>query len=89
MAQRTITLRLHHKRNNPRNSEGSFATLADGGVMFAYTRYNGKSWADAAAADICARYSSDGGRTDQAGPGSREERRCMQRHERLASSTAG
>lgn len=58
----TIVLSLPHGRGNPRNSEGAFVTLADGRIMFAYTRYYGGSWHDGAPARICARYSSDGGR---------------------------
>lgn len=62
MTEASIVLSLRHKRNNPRNSEGSFVTLADGRIMYAYSRYQGTSWHDNASADICARFSSDGGR---------------------------
>jgi sialidase-1 len=58
-----VTLLLTHKRNNPRNSEGAFIDLADGRIMFAYTRFYGSSWSDNAVATICARFSSDGGLT--------------------------
>ena len=58
-----IVLELKHGRNNPRNSEGSFVTLADGRIMYAYTRFRGKTWSDHAPADIAARHSEDGGRT--------------------------
>ena len=58
-----IVLDLAHGRGNPRNSEGSFVTLADGRIMHAYSRYYGKSWSDHATADIAARYSDDEGRT--------------------------
>ncbi len=58
-----IVATLPHGPNNPRNSEGAFATLRDGRLLFAYTRYRGTSWADHAVADIAARYSADGGRT--------------------------
>ena len=58
-----IVLALDHRRGNPRNSEGSFVTLKDGRVLFAYSRYYGKSWSDEATAQICARTSTDGGRT--------------------------
>lgn len=58
-----ITLQLNHKRNNPRNSEGAFLDLADGRVLFAYTRYAGGGWSDEAPATISARYSRDGGMT--------------------------
>jgi len=58
-----IVLDLKHKPDNPRNSEGSFITLADGSIMYAYTRYRGKDWADHARADISARFSTDDGKT--------------------------
>jgi sialidase-1 len=58
-----IVLDLSHRRGNPRNSEGSFVTLADGRILFIYTRYYGKSWADEATASLCSRVSKDGGRT--------------------------
>lgn len=58
-----ITLGLKHKRNNPRNSEGAFLTLADGRILFAYSRYYGNSWSDVATATISARFSSDAGKT--------------------------
>lgn len=58
-----IALRLNGSLNNPRNSEGSFVTLADGRIMYAYSRYYGESTADDGAATICARYSADGGQT--------------------------
>jgi len=58
-----IVLELAHRRNNPRNSEGSFVTLADGRIMYAYSKFRGGKWGDEAPADIAARYSSDAGRT--------------------------
>jgi predicted neuraminidase len=58
-----ITLELRHRRNNPRNSEGAFITLADGRIMFAFSRYYGSSWSDVATATISARFSSDEGKT--------------------------
>lgn len=39
-------------RENPRNSEGAFLTLRDGRILFVYSRFKGKSCADAASADI-------------------------------------
>jgi len=63
MKDSNIVLKLDSVPGNPRNSEGSFVTLADGHVLFAYTHYYGESWGDAATARICGRYSSDGGRT--------------------------
>ena len=47
---------------NPRNSEGDFVELADGRIMFAYTRFTGGG-RDQDAADIAARFSSDRGET--------------------------
>ncbi len=54
---------LSHGKGNPRNSEGAFATLADGRLLFAWSRYTGDSWADEARAEIAAIESNDGGRT--------------------------
>ena len=56
-------LELKPGPDNPRNSEGAFMPLKDGRIMFAYSRYYGKSSSDHAAADIAARYSSDKGAT--------------------------
>jgi hypothetical protein len=47
---------------NPRNTEGSFVTLRDGRVLFAYTRFTGGT-GDHDSAAIVGRYSSNGGRT--------------------------
>ncbi len=47
---------------NPRNTEGSFITLKDRRILFAYSRFTGGG-DDNAAAYIAGRYSSDGGRT--------------------------
>ena len=58
-----VGLNLPPGPDNPRNSEGSFMPLRDGRIMFAYSRYYGKSSHDNATADIAARYSSDKGRT--------------------------
>ena len=58
-----IVLKLDQSPDNPRNSDGSFVALAGGRILFAYSRYYGKSWADEATARICARCSTDGGRT--------------------------
>ena len=58
-----IGLDLPPGPDNPRNSEGSFMPLRDGRIMFAYSRYYGKSSHDNATADIAVRYSSDKGRT--------------------------
>lgn len=47
---------------NPRNTEGSFVSLRDGRILFAYSRFTGGG-DDNDAATIAARFSSDGGRT--------------------------
>ncbi|MBQ4354605.1 MAG: exo-alpha-sialidase [Clostridia bacterium] len=48
---------------NPRSSEGAFLTLADGRILFAYSRYAGSHAGDHAYAEIAGIYSSDGGKT--------------------------
>ncbi len=58
-----IVLPLTSGLGNPRNSEGSFVTLANGHILFAYSHYNGESWSDHASADIVTRISTDGGKT--------------------------
>ena len=58
-----VALELRPGPDNPRNSEGAFVQLRDGRMMFAYSRYYGKSGSDHATADIAARYSSDDGAT--------------------------
>ncbi len=57
-----VVLDLPPSAANPRNSEGAMATLRDGRIFFAYTRYTGGN-ADDAAADLACRTSDDGGRT--------------------------
>jgi Neuraminidase (sialidase) len=47
---------------NPRNSEGDFAVLRDGRILFVYTHFTGGG-ADDAAAHLAARVSADGGKT--------------------------
>lgn len=49
------------EEENPRNSEGAFLTLDDGRIMFAYSRFRGKSAEDHAVSDIAVLCSSDGG----------------------------
>ena len=58
-----VVCELSPTENNRRNSEGSFITLKNGDILFAYSRYAGKSWADDADADIYAVVSSDNGET--------------------------
>ncbi len=49
--------------NNPRNSEGDFARLRNGKILFAYSRYTGKIGDDDAPCDIAGLLSADDGRT--------------------------
>lgn len=49
--------------NNPRNSEGAFATLRDGRILYVYTHYTGSSREDHAPACLMSRESAYGGRT--------------------------
>jgi len=58
-----IVLPMPATPGNPRNSEGSFITLAHGDILFAYSRYTGESWSDHASADIATRVSHDAGKT--------------------------
>lgn len=58
-----VGLELPPGPDNPRNSEGSFVSLRDGRILFAYSRFSGTSGGDNATADIAARYSSDMGRS--------------------------
>ena len=54
---------VKHGVGNPRNSEGGLVRLADGRLLFIYTRYRGTSAHDNATADLVRRFSSDGGAT--------------------------
>lgn len=56
-----IILDLAPTPKNRRNSEGSFIHLKNGDILFAYSRYADKSWADDANADIYAVVSNDNG----------------------------
>lgn len=61
-----VVLELPPGPGNPRNSEGTFATLRDGRVMYAYTRFTSEirdGIPDSGAAEIVARFSADGGLT--------------------------
>ncbi len=49
--------------NNPRNSEGAFIRGKSGEILFAYSRYTGKSWNDHATCDIALISSFDEGRS--------------------------
>jgi len=52
---------VENPRENPRNSEGSFVTLKDGRIMFAYSRYSGADADDHAYAEIAAIFMSADG----------------------------
>ena len=58
-----IVCELPRGVRNPRNSEGDFARLRDGGILFAYSRYSGDDDNDDAACDIAGLLSRDGGKT--------------------------
>lgn len=58
-----ISVELPPCENNPRNSEGDFAELKDGSILFAYSRYHGTSSEDEAPCDICGMISHDKGRS--------------------------
>lgn len=58
-----IITELARGKNNPRNSEGDFAVLKNGSILFAYSRYGGDSAHDDAACDVAGMISRDGGKT--------------------------
>ena len=64
-----VVCELKKGENNPRNSEGDFAILPDGRILFAYSRYRSGSGYDDDPCDIAGMISSDGGRTFTALPG--------------------
>lgn len=49
--------------DNPRNSEGAFAALADGRLLFAYSHFTGGEGRDDSPSHVASRLSSDGGVT--------------------------
>lgn len=57
-----IVLKIGMEDQTPRSSEGSFITLKDGSILFAYSHFQEAS-GDHAGAFIAGRYSQDGGRT--------------------------
>ena len=59
----TRTLELPPGPGNPRNSEGAFVSLKDGRIMFIYSHYTAGQGSDHDPAQLCGRYSSDGGKT--------------------------
>jgi predicted neuraminidase len=58
-----IVLQLDPSKTNCRNSEGAFARLSDGRLIFAYSRFLKGHGTDEDPADIAARFSDDDGRT--------------------------
>lgn len=58
-----IAAELPRGQNNPRNSEGDFAQLKDGSILFAYSRYHGDDADDDAACDVAGMLSRDGGKS--------------------------
>lgn len=63
-----IVAMLPRGENNPRNSEGDFAVLKNGDILFAYSRYEGASGHDDAPCNVAALRSSDGGNSFQPVP---------------------
>jgi hypothetical protein len=61
-AGNAVVLNIEPSKENPRNSEGSFATLKSGRVIFYYTQFYGGG-ADNAPARIAGIHSDDQGRT--------------------------
>ncbi len=64
-----VVCELKTGENNPRNSEGDFAILPDGRILFAYSRYRSGVGYDDDPCDIAGMISSDGGKTFTALPG--------------------
>ena len=56
-------LELPPAADNPRNSEGDFAELRDGRLVYTYSRYTTANGGDHAPACLASIYSSDGGKT--------------------------
>ena len=56
-------LELPARPENPRNSEGDFAVLNDGRIVYTYSHYSTAAGGDHAPAYLASRYSSDCGRT--------------------------
>ena len=55
---------IEAKEGNPRNGEGTFLRLNDGGILHVYTYYyDGTDWADHATAKLCGCVSYDEGET--------------------------
>lgn len=60
--ENSVVLNVEPTKENPRNSEGSFARLNSGRIIFYYTQFYGGA-ADESPARIAAIHSDDGGRT--------------------------
>lgn len=56
-------LELTPSAGNPRNSEGDFAVLKDGRILYVYSHYYKGNGGDHDPAKLCSRVSSDGGKT--------------------------
>ncbi|SCC51701.1 Predicted neuraminidase (sialidase) [Chitinophaga costaii] len=56
-------LTLNPGYNNPRNNDGDFVTLKNGGLLFVYTHFTGTSTEDDGPAYLASRFSSDSGKT--------------------------
>lgn len=61
-SENIVTLNIEPTKENPRNSEGSFATLASGRIIFCYSQFYGGA-ADESPARIVRIHSDDQGRT--------------------------
>ena len=62
LADNVVTLNVEPSKEHPRNSEGSFATLKDGTIVFVYSQFYGGA-ADESAAKLVKIESKDQGRT--------------------------
>lgn len=60
--ENTVTLNVEPTQEHPRNSEGSFATLSSGRILFCYSQFYGGA-ADSSPARIVGIHSDDQGRT--------------------------
>lgn len=59
--ERNIVFEFIPTTENPRNSEGAFIDLKDGGILFAYSKYVGEDVHDDSRAEIASCVSCDGG----------------------------
>ena len=63
LRSKEIVCELPRGANNPRNSEGDFAVLRNGDILFAYSRYHGTHLGDDAPCNIAGIVSHDDGKT--------------------------